>query len=264
MAVVTGICKKCGQAKRLAKSHIIPQSFCEIIKGSGKYTVVVNANKPFKSAGKFLQSGPYDDSILCLGCEGDFSDFDSYGWQILGPPSLSDPVLDEIGKTYAYRISCNTDKIRRFLLSVLWRASVSSLECFSRVKLGPRSDIIKARIFDPRPLQPDEFPITAARLQMDALGKYQDLIFEPLKGRIHGLISHVLYLPPDLKFVIATGRGSLPDIFRPLLMTDPSFFYLLDNPKGLMIEPAFLRGIIGKLRMPGPTVASSTRVHQML
>jgi hypothetical protein len=248
MGSVTGVCKMCGQLSKLVRSHIIPRSFYKLIKGSGNYAVVFNANKPFKSAGEFFQSGPYDDSILCLDCERKFADFDNYGWQILGSPPLTDPVHDDVGKPYAYRIPCDTDKIRRFLLSVLWRASVSSLECFSRVKLGPRAEVIKTRIFSPAPLLPNEFPITAARLQMDALGKYRDILFEPLKGRIHGLISHVLYLPPNLKFVVATGRGTLPHVFNPLLMTDPSYFYLLDNPKSVMIEPAFLRSIIGKMR----------------
>ena len=128
---------KCAASLRGWLNRTLFQRACELIKGSGKYTVVFNANKPVESAGTFLQAGPYDDSILCLDCERTFNDFDNYGWQILGSPSLSNPVHDETGRSYAYRISCDTDKIRRFLLSVLWRASVSSLACFSKVNSVP-------------------------------------------------------------------------------------------------------------------------------
>jgi hypothetical protein len=237
----------CSQLKRLVKSHIIPRRFFELIRGSGNYSVLVNADKPLKEAGTFLQAGPYDDSMLCQDCERKFSDFDNYGWQILGEPLLNEGVYDN-GVLYAYKIACDTDKVRRFLLSVLWRASVSSLACYSRVNLGSRGDTIKSRIFDPTPLTGNEFPITAMRLPMEALGKYKDMLFQPLRERIYGLISHILYLPPNLKFVIATGRGNFPTVFRKFLITDPNFLYLLDHPEELMVERKFVPAMIEKMR----------------
>jgi hypothetical protein len=127
MGSAIGVCKMCDQLKSLVKAHIIARSFFETIRGSGKYSVLVNANKPIKAAGTFFRAGPHDDSILCEECERLFSEFDNYGWQILGTPSLNDPVYDN-GKPYSYKIACDTDKLRRFLLSVLWRASASKLQ----------------------------------------------------------------------------------------------------------------------------------------
>jgi hypothetical protein len=247
MSSAVGVCRLCGQLKKLVRSHIIPKSFFEQIKACGKYSVLINANKPIRAAGTFLQAGPYDGSIPCEDCERRFSDFDSYGWQILGTLALNDPVYDD-GRPFAYKIACDTVKLRKFVLSVLWRASVSELKCYSRVQLGSRADIVKTRMFDASPLAPNEFPTTAMRLDLAGLDKYQDMLFQPLQSRIYGLISHTLYLRPDLKFIIATGGGDFPSIFRPFLITDPSFFYLLDCPKGLMLEQKFVPAMIEKMR----------------
>lgn len=236
----------CGQTKRLINAHAILRRFFEVIRDTGKYSVMINANKPLKSAGKFYQAGVYDSEILCEDCERKFSDFDNYGWQILGNLSLTNSV-DDIDGTFAYRVDCDTDKIRRFLLSVLWRASVSRLEFYSRVTLGPYEARIKNRLFDSSPLRADEFQTTAMRLDIDALKRFRGTMFQPLKERQYGLITHVLYLPPDLKFNIVTGRGNFPPIFRPVLITESDHFHLFECPKKLMPERDYDPAMIGKM-----------------
>lgn len=236
-----------GQTKRLIKAHIIPRRYFEAIRGTGKFAVMVNANKPVRDAGKFLQAGPYDCEILCQDCEKKFSDFDNYGWQVLGNLSLVNPV-DDIDGTFAYRIDCDTDKIRRFLLSLLWRASVSKHELYSRVRLGPYEVAIRKRLFDDSsPLRADEFPTTAMCLNVDALRRFRGTMFQPLKQRQYGLITHVLYLPPNLKFNIVTGQGDFPPIFRSLLITKPDHFHLFECPKELMPERDYGSAMIGKM-----------------
>jgi hypothetical protein len=247
MDAVIAVCRMCDQTKGLIKAHVIPRKFFEGIKGTDKYAVQINANKALRESGTFHQAGVYDNKILCEECERRFSDLDSYGWKVLGTPSLDDPVRDEDGNSYAYKIACDTDKLRRFLLAVLWRASVSGHEFYSRVKLGPYETVIKRRIFDP-PLKPDEFPTTAMRLSVEVLGPRGDMLYQPLKERIYGLITHVLYLPPDLKFLIVTGGGNLPLAFRGFLITEPSFFYLLDCPKNLARERELFPAMVKKMR----------------
>jgi hypothetical protein len=69
---------------RLIKAHAIPRKFFAGIRGTGNYSVLIDANKPLKAAGTYYQAGAYDNEILCEDCEKKFSDFDNYGWQILG------------------------------------------------------------------------------------------------------------------------------------------------------------------------------------
>src|ERR1700674_3029575 len=96
--------------------------------------------------------------MLCLECEGKFSDFDSYGWKILGELDLSTPYLENF-QLAGYWMACDTDKLRRFILSVLWRASVSECNFYDRANLGLRQERQAIeRIFDPTLLTLEEYP----------------------------------------------------------------------------------------------------------
>jgi hypothetical protein len=89
----------------------------------------------------FRQAGNFDKHILCLECEKKFSPLDAYGWKLLGNPDLTKPIFSHssMGTVQAYCVTgCDTDKLRKFILSVLWRASVSSIEFYGYVRLGPK------------------------------------------------------------------------------------------------------------------------------
>lgn len=105
-------------------------------------SVLANANKPIKSAATYHQSGVYDAEILCEECERRFSEFDRYGWETLGPMALDRPPA-ESKIDHLYKIDCDTDKLRRFILSVLWRASVSKSPFYTAIKLGPYEDLLR-------------------------------------------------------------------------------------------------------------------------
>jgi hypothetical protein len=71
---------------------------------------------------------------------------------------MQNPIQEPGYPPHAYRVFCHTDKLKRFILAVLWRASVSTHSFYSYVSLGPYESILRARIFDPAPLAMDEFP----------------------------------------------------------------------------------------------------------
>src|SRR5271166_758707 len=248
MKPITEKCRMCGETKPLVKAHIISKKFFESLKQDKPYGVLVDSNKPIKSAGKFRQAGVYDNEILCEDCEKKFSEFDRYGWQILGPMAVDRPPPDSKGETYVYKIDCDTDKLRRFILSVLWRASVSKNPFYSAVNLGPYETTVRTRLFNPRPLSKDEFQTVAMILETGALEKYDGVLFQPFKARSpDGLIAHVLFLPGGLKFVI-TGHGNFPAMGQAYVMSEPNFFLLLPCPKRFMREVNFVPAMISKMR----------------
>ena len=185
----------CGETKPLVKAHIISKKFFESLKQDKPYGVLVDSNKPIKSAGKFRQAGVYDNEILCECCEKKFSEFDRYGWEILGPITLDRPPAGR--DLDVYKIDCETDNLRRFILSVLWRASVSKNPFYSAVKLGPYETPIRERIINSDTLLPEEFPTLAMILETGALGKYDSVLFPPSHGRMqNGTIIHTLFPAP--------------------------------------------------------------------
>jgi len=91
--------------------------------------------------------------LLCKECEGIINRFETYfsnAWykQEKCPNKVNNSAVQVTGLDYTL--------FRLFHLSILWRASVSKREEFSRVQLGPHEEKIRHMIFagDPGTLPP--------------------------------------------------------------------------------------------------------------
>jgi hypothetical protein len=136
MSTENTLCRLCHKPNKFANSHIIPRSFYPKIRGPYKYAIEVNLDA--KKLSTFWQAGNYDKQMLCVECEPKFGALDTYDFRILGKPDLSRPILSygSAGTVEAYRVvGCDTNRLRKFILSVLWRASVSSLDFYHYVHL---------------------------------------------------------------------------------------------------------------------------------
>lgn len=128
-------CKFCGQEKKLIKAHIIPKKFYLRIKEdrclsinskTGKYT--------------FQQQGGYDSNILCADCDNHIlGEFDKEGYRVLFDDFSKYEYIQLRPQYKIYQIdNDNFDyvRLRKFFISILWRASVSKLEEWSNINLG--------------------------------------------------------------------------------------------------------------------------------
>lgn len=241
-----GVCKLCDQLKMLVKAHAIPRRFFKDIKGESPHAVFFDVSLEAKRTATYVRAGAYDDEILCEECEARFSDFDRYGWEIFGSLRLDHPVPGSGGR--AYRISCDTDKVRRFILSILWRASVSKTKFYSHVNLGLYEKKIQSRIFDPTGLQANEFPIVVLHFDQAKFGAYSQVLFPPLRERHRsGLNAQVLYLP-NLKILVFLGRRASAATVGPFGIQHPDHFVLLELPVSKMREQGFIPAIARSLR----------------
>jgi hypothetical protein len=135
----------CGEENPLIKAHIIPRTFFEILKGDKKCTVLVEP-KAIRQV-QFPQAGDMDPNILCFECDNKFSVLDKYGFKILGAPQPKFRYVNPVtGNEVGSVIECDTDKLRRFVLAVLWRASISRR--WDTVSLGQHEPKVLERIFD--------------------------------------------------------------------------------------------------------------------
>lgn len=131
---IKNVCRFCEQEKKLIKAHIIPKKFYLGIKQDK--CLCINSK-----TGKYIiqQQGGYDSNILCGDCDNHilgefdkegyrilFSDFSKYKYEFLHPQRIYQ--LDN--SCYDYR------KLRKFFISILWRASISKLEEWSNINLG--------------------------------------------------------------------------------------------------------------------------------
>ena len=233
-------CKWCGQTKPLIKAHIVPRNFFELISGDRpeKYTVLVRTNT--EKPRTFLQAGIHDTSILCADCDGRFSKLDGYGWKILGKPLKGQVITDPTtGVELAVEVSeVDTDKLRRFVLAVLWRSSVSNLDVYSNVSLGPKfENKIQARIFDSKPLDYDEYSMCFCSIEEPSYKSLSKSMFPPYSAKLDGLNWQIVYFP-GLKVLVKVDSRIVPNNgdFRKLMVLHPDRFYLLKPMKGLSQE----------------------------
>ena len=130
-----GICKFCGQEEKLIKAHIIPKKFYLGL-SKDKY-LCINSK-----VGKYSiqQQGGYDSNILCADCDNHIlGEFDKEGYRILFGDFSKYKHVQVYPQYKIYQLD-NTEfdyaKLRKFFISILWRASISKLEEWSNINLG--------------------------------------------------------------------------------------------------------------------------------
>lgn len=144
-----GICKLCQTEQNLCKSHIVPESFYT---GKGK-GIYVNIFSDRKYPQRILK-GLYEP-MLCKPCEDKIGIYEQYAKKI-----LIDDIESYLKYPNYYEIpqsDYNYEKIKKFLLSVLWRMSVSNLDNFKNINLDKYENIARLMIDDKIPLDENLF-----------------------------------------------------------------------------------------------------------
>ncbi|MGK9452559.1 hypothetical protein ACSSZE_15075 [Acidithiobacillus caldus] len=131
----SGLCKLCDCEKVLCKSHIIPKAVFRDAMADDKKHGLNKITDRRVEIGKM--AGEYE-YLLCRDCEEMLGRYDEYGIKFL---------RQEVGKKLAefdgeavpgdieLLSEVDLEKLRLFIISVLWRASISSREFFSEVTL---------------------------------------------------------------------------------------------------------------------------------
>jgi hypothetical protein len=125
-------------------------------------------------------------------------------------------------------IARDTDKLSRFVLAVLWRASISKR--WDTVSLGYHEPKVLERIVDVTPLSVDDYSIIVHRLDSNALGNFKLAILLPVRGKIQGGINVYFFYLPGIRIVIKVDRRNFKAPLRPYMIGgEPDWFPLLDD-----------------------------------
>ncbi|KXI28121.1 hypothetical protein [Paraglaciecola hydrolytica] len=130
-------CKLCREEKSLKQSHIIPEFlYSKLYDEKHRFHEIhVDSNRKNKLPQKGVR-----EPLLCGLCEEYFSKFERYASLVLnGGFELIAKKID--GLFYFEGVEYN--KFKLFSLSILWRASISSLDFFAEVNLGGHEEIIR-------------------------------------------------------------------------------------------------------------------------
>ena len=148
-----GICKFCEQPKELINSHIIPKKFyLDYEKDNGYRSIDLDGNWEKCYNGQ-------KDYLLCHECDaGLFKKLDDYGYKIF-LNEYANHIEQQDKDFVLYHLNKNDFDyylLRKFFISVLWRASISKIKGFLNVDLGVYENIAKD-ILNDKTIHPELF-----------------------------------------------------------------------------------------------------------
>jgi hypothetical protein len=146
----------------LINAHILPQGFARLIRASKEVELLRIANDGVGRA--FPQLGTTDRNLLCADCDRKLGKNDEYAVDVCRKFDPDSP------RSNPFEIkSVDTERFSKFILSYLWRASLSATDSyFVVVTFGPYEKLAREIIFGARPISDmPAFKLFVQKLQSD-------------------------------------------------------------------------------------------------
>ena len=145
-------CRLCLKDKKLINSHIIPECFYTPIYDDRHHLNLVST---FPLKEKFKQKG-LREKLLCEDCDNSLSPYEKYVREVFyGGVEIQ---VNEM-KNLILLHNIDYNKFKLFQLSLLWRASISSLDFFSEINLSksPHEEKLRKMIILKNPGEQHEY-----------------------------------------------------------------------------------------------------------
>ncbi len=216
-----GQCKLCLKHKELCKeSHIIPRFLYKFLMGENNSLVFVDDEKV---ATRF--NGEYEGGILCKKCDSEIiGKLEDYAAKFMHGKLSSrlenidgeEFLIIDRDKNYNYK------KHKLFLLSLLWRSSISSRPFFNQIKLSRKDEEnLREMILNDSPGEPDIYPCFL---------HLPPLITSPEGDRGFHIL-HMQTMSP------ITAKNAGWEICK-FIIQGMNFYYIITKPTGTKVEPS--------------------------
>ena len=211
------LCKK--KFLKLENSHIISEWMYKPIY-SDKHKFIEINSKNFKQL-KPEQKG-YREELLCKLCEGKLSKWEEKAKKDLEDITNQEStflIITSLSNKSLFVENINYDYFKKFILSILWRMSVSNLEQFKDVKLGVFEESLRGLLCEDKAIDTFTYPIMVHQLQVS--GKhYKDVIIGVEKDRIQNKYIFQSFVAYGYMFDIVVSNLRLPSNFSMLLLNE--------------------------------------------
>lgn len=179
------VCRLCLQEKELCNnSHIVPDfMYQELFDDKHR---LFRGNPLIRKNPKIIQSGEKEGGLLCAGCDnGIIGGYEGYASKVLyggetGVTSRNIKKADD-GLELTLVEGLDYRMFKLFLLSLLWRASVSTAPFFSSVNLGPHEEKLRLSLLSGDPGASASYPCIMNSYQRTGLPT--GVISAPRKSR---------------------------------------------------------------------------------
>lgn len=178
-------CHLCQKDRKLCNSHIVPEFLYRDLYNNNHKLMGINGvgHMGWKPLQKEIR-----EHLLCHDCEQYLND--KYEKPFLQQWTVESPLPDRITKDAAYTAVFDYPKFKLFHLSILFRASVSSLPTFREVNLAMHEGRIRKMLLTGDPGKEWEYPILAFAV-LNGRGEVERrLISCPIAGRYD---EHIVY-----------------------------------------------------------------------
>jgi hypothetical protein len=140
-----GVCRGYGcKNTDLIDAHIIPRGFARDVMGDNKHLLLFSETSLRPS-----QHGVWDEDLLCATCDNELGKLDAYALNVC---RRFHPDEHRGANNWFLMDNVDGDRFATFILSVLWRASISTRPEFRGVSLGPYEAATAEVIFGATPL----------------------------------------------------------------------------------------------------------------
>ena len=232
--------KLCNKESQLKKSHIIPEFLYSSMYDEKHRFHVLSSFKATKNAK--LQKG-IREPLLCEECENKLSKYERYISLVF---TGATPIKSTRDGGLIIVEGLDYKKFKLFALSVLWRASVSTLPFFTQVNLGPHEEVIRQMIHNEEPGEIEAYPFMLSPVVFE--NEVQtDLIIQPSWARLQGLYSY-RFVFGGIVWVYVVSSQKPPDILLEATLSLEGRMTMLE--KDITTFP-FIMDFISELKQNG-------------
>jgi hypothetical protein len=182
-------------------SHIIPEfMYTHLYDEKHRFSVLTTASS---GRDRTEQSG-LRQKMLCGPCELKFSKLEGYASLVFKEDVPGIAIRSEGSAVYVTGVDYK--KFKLFLLSILWRASVSTHKFFENVELGPHQEQLQKMLIEERPGDYDEYACFIWGLH-NSSDEAAGLMMQPTKGRAYGIpIYNFILLGFRITFFVSSKK----------------------------------------------------------
>lgn len=220
-----GNCRLCGAEHiHLCRSHIFPEFLYRPVYDPANHSFhVYSSNRQWRPSPRY--QGIYEP-LLCRDCEVSFGELETYACQAFFNGLKSTPGLTQecfIVADIDYR------KFKLFLLSLIWRAGVTSRPEFVNVRLGQHEQSIRKMLLRRSPGDPLDYPVVVFAMK-NGLKSVISLpeAFKP----IHGLQGYRTVMA-GLTWMFALGKHRSSPVLPYVLDKEGNLPLIKDNGMGM-------------------------------
>lgn len=230
-----GICKLCNEEKKLCeKSHIIPNFlYKDLKKEEDHFFLVQSKNNQYEKKGK-LQTGEFDKHILCEKCENEvLSRYEKYGASVLkGGVELKIGNKRVNGVSFLEIGDIDYTSFKLFILSILWKSSISKRKLFEEINLGPYEKIIGEMILNGKPGESSKFPFLIFTY-LNHKDIPADLITQPRRSKFNGGTTYN-FLVGGMSYTIFISKHIIPDFVYETTIKEDNTLKIIYSDKRAM------------------------------